>query len=92
MDGLASRNGVKIITRQVGEEEQAGEIYELPIECKDLEGTLQGLVRFLFDLQNEDAMLDIRQFYVKPKGKGDVLLRGRFTLYCAYTRAGEGQR
>lgn len=84
MDRLAAKHGVTISKRQVGEEKQAGEVYELPIEVKEWEGSLDALVHFLFDLQNEGAMLDVRQLLVKPKAGG--ILRGRFVLFCAYTR------
>lgn len=85
MDGAASKHGVQISKRQAGDEEQQGEVYELPIESKEWEGTLDGLVHFLFDMQKEGAMLDVRQLFVKPKSQN--VLRGRFVLYCAYTRA-----
>ena len=84
MDNIASKNGVKIFKRQAGEEKKMGNVYELPLECKEWEGTLDSMLHFLFDMQSEGAMLDIRQLSVKPQGK-DVL-RGRFMLYCAYMR------
>ena len=84
MDQVASRSGLKIMKRQVGEEKSLGDIYELSIECKEWEGTLENLVYFLIELQEQGAMLDLRQLLVKPKGKG--VLRGRFMLYCAYRR------
>ena len=84
MDRIASKHGVKIKKRMAGEEKQLGDVYELPIECKEWEADLDSLVNFLFELHSEGAMLDIRQLLVKPKGKG--MLKGRFTLYCAYTR------
>ena len=85
MDNLAARHAVKITKRQVRDEKKQGDVYELPIECREWEGTLDAIVHFLFDLQAEGAMLDVRQMLVRPKGKG--LLKGRFSLYCAYTRA-----
>jgi len=84
MDRLASKHGVKISKRQAGEEKNAGDVFELPIQCTDWEGSLDSIVHFLFDMQSSGAMLDIRQLLIKSKGKG--LLRGRFSLYCAYTR------
>lgn len=84
MDRLASRHGVRILKHEPGEEKLEGDVYEMPIECRDWEGSLEAIVHFLFDLQSEGAMLDIRQLLIKPKGKN--LLRGRFLLYCAYTR------
>ncbi|MDD4872916.1 MAG: hypothetical protein PHR77_20370 [Kiritimatiellae bacterium] len=87
MDELASKHGVKILKRQAGEEKVVGDVYELPIECKDWEGNLNSIVHFLFDLQSQGAMLDIRQLQMRPKS-GD-LLRGYFTLYCAYAKQGK---
>ena len=89
MDKLASQNGIRILKHRAGEEEKAGDIYELPIECQQWEGTLDSLVHFLFDLQSHGAMLDIHQLLVKPKQAG--VLRGRFLLFCAYTRGSEGE-
>ena len=84
MDQLAAKNGVRIIRRQAGEEKRVGDVYELPIECRDWEASLSGLLHFLFDLQKQAGMMDIRYLYIKPAKNG--MLRGRFTLYCAYTR------
>ncbi len=84
MDRIAHKHGLKIKKRLAKDEQQNGDVYEMPIECKEWEGSLESLVNFLFELQSEGAMLDIRQLTVKPKGKG--VLKGRFILYCAYTR------
>jgi len=84
MDVVASKQGMKILKRQAGEEKIVGDVYELPIDCKDWEGNLDSIVRFLFDLQNQGGMLDVRQLQIKPKAGG--LFKGYFTLYCAYTK------
>jgi len=87
MDELARKHGVNISKRQVGEEKKVGDVYELPIEGREWEGKLDAIVHFLFDLQSQGAMLDVRQLLIKPKEqKSDGVLRGRFTLYCAYMR------
>lgn len=88
MDEVAALHGVHISKRQVGEEKRTGDIYELPIEVRDWDGTLDALVHFLFELQQRGAMLDIRQLFMKPNETKQ--LRGRFVLYCAYTRVGGG--
>ena len=85
MDGLASRNGIKLLKQQAGQEEDQGDVSELPIECREYECDLNALVHFLFDLQSQGAMLDVRQLRIKPKG--EQLLRGSFSLYCAYRRS-----
>ncbi len=85
MDSLAERNGLTIARRQADKEVEVGDVYELPIECRDWEGTLESLVRFLYDLQREGAMLDVRQLFIRPTNKPGYL-KGTFTLYCAYMR------
>jgi len=80
----ANAHSLKILRYEVGDERQEGPIYELPIECRDWEGSLDSLVHFLFDLQSKGAMLDIRYLRVKPKDK--VVRKGRFSIYCAYMR------
>ena len=85
MDSAATRNGLTIARRQTNKEAEVGDVYELPIDCKDWEGSLESLVKFLYDLNQEGAMLDVRQLYVRPSNKPG-LLKGTFTLYCAYMR------
>ena len=86
MDRLAAKNSFSIIKPQIGEEKLAGDVYEMPIDCKDWEGSLEGLVRFLYDLQAEGAMLDMRGMFIRPAPNKPALLRGSFTLFCAYLR------
>lgn len=89
MDRLAAARGLKISRRQAGEEQREGDIYELPIQCDDWEGDLESLLHFLFDLQSEGAMMDVRELHIRPKGKS--LLRGRFALYCAYAKSSNAE-
>lgn len=84
MDQIASKNGLVITKRQAGEEKKIGDVYELSIDVREWEGTLDALVHFLFDLQNLGVMLDVKQLYVKPLDANK--LRGRFTLNCAYSK------
>ena len=89
MDSVATRDGLAIARRQTNKEAEVGDVYELPIDCKDWEGTLESLVKFLYDLNQEGAMLDVRQLYVRTSNKPGFL-KGTFTLYCAYMRGKEG--
>lgn len=86
MDTTATKHGLKISKREAGEENKVGDIFELPIQCREWSGTLDALVHFLFDLQSQGAMLDVRQLLIKPAPKDPNDLRGQFTLYCVYTR------
>jgi hypothetical protein len=81
---VASEKKLAITRRQTGKEEEVGDVYELPIECKNWEGTLDSMVGFLYGLREEGAMLDVRQIYIRPAAPG--YLKGTFTLYCAYMR------
>lgn len=90
MDAAASRNGLMIARRQASKEVEVGDVYELPIECKDWEGTLEALVKFLYDLHQEGAMLDVRQLFIRPANRPGYL-KGTFTLYCAYMRGDEAR-
>lgn len=85
MDSLATRNGFTIARRQTNKETEVGDVFELPIDCKDWEGTLESLVKFLYDLHREGAMLDVRQLYIRTSNRPGYL-KGTFTLSCAYMR------
>ena len=84
MDDLARARNLRIPKRKAGKEKQHGQLFEFPIEC-DWEGSLEAITYFLFDLQKKGGMLDVRQLLIRPKHK--QLLSGRFSLYCAYSRA-----
>lgn len=86
MDALADQFGVRIIRRQVGREELVGDVYEFSIECREWEGTLDAFVHFMHAMQTEGAMLDVRDLLIRPHPSVPGLLRGSFTLFCAYMR------
>ncbi len=86
MDELAAKHYVQISNRQGKEEVVAGEVLELPIEVKNWESSLEGLVRFLHELENtSEGMFDVRAINFKPSNKRGYL-KGSFTLTCAYMR------
>lgn len=89
LDELAAKHHVLISAAQTGKEIEAGEVLELPIEVRSWEGSLEGLVRLLHELENtEDGMFDVTQINFKPSSKKGYL-RGSFTLNCAYMREKE---
>jgi len=86
MEATATEHELSITRRQSLKEEEVGDVYELPIDCKDWEGSLESLLKFLHQLSiQEGAMLDMRKLYIKPTTKPGTL-KGTFTLYCAYMR------
>jgi hypothetical protein len=84
MDRIAAKNGLSIMRRRANPEELQGDVHRMVIECPEWEGTLDALVKFLFDLQSEGAMFDVRQLRIKT-GKRDIL-QGGFTLSCTYVK------
>ena len=86
MDELALEHHVSISQRQALKEEQNEDVFELPIEVKNWEGSLPSLVNFMNALQGaEGAMFDVRAISMKPSAHRGFL-KGSFTLSCAYMR------
>jgi Tfp pilus assembly protein PilO len=83
IEQLANAHSLSLPSRDMEKETQKGDMYELAANCK-WEGKLEALVRFLFDLQQEDAILGISQLSITPNEK--KVLRGSFTVYCSYSR------
>lgn len=66
-------------------EQEVGDLSELAIECH-WEGELEQLVRFLYAVQVQGAMLDIRELKIDPAQGQAGRLKGTFTVYCAFKR------
>ena len=88
IDNIAKAHDLKITSSDTDKESLKGEMYELATICK-WEGKLDAVVRFLFDLQNEDAILDVSQMTASPNER--KVLRGSFTVYCSYSRLSAGK-
>lgn len=86
MDSIAASNHVQIIKRQSNKEVEVGDVYEFPIDCKEWEATLKSMVDFLWALNAEGAMLDVRHLFIRPINNKPGYLRGQFMLNCAYMR------
>jgi len=83
LEKLAGGSQLSLLSRDVERESRHGDLYELSASCR-WEGSLDALVHFLFDLQQDDAILDVSQLTVSPTDKKP--LRGTLTVYCSYTR------
>lgn len=91
MDALAEQNHVWIFSRDPGQEQQVGDVYEMPIDVKNWEGGLDPLVKFLYALEHaEGAMFDVQAIMMRPSSHKGAL-RGSFTLSCAYMRGDEAK-
>ena len=89
LERTASDNGLTLLRRDAEKEKNVGDLYELSINCS-WEAELDPLVRFLYALQVQGAILDIRQLTVTPGSGAPGRLKGNFTVDCAYTRPSSG--
>ncbi len=83
VEGLATSNQLVLTRREPQKERRQGDISTLDIKC-NWEGSLESLVRFLYALGQDHAMLDISELYIRAEGKG--VLKGTFTINCSYIR------
>lgn len=86
VEELAKTNRVMITQIDSGDEVEAGDVLELPIEVRNFEGSLEALVRFMYDLESsKEGMFDVGEMSIKPSNKKGYL-KGAFSLTCAYMR------
>ena len=85
MERLAAEHGVTLLRRDTDKERRGGDIYEVAIICQ-WESDLDALVHFLYALQVQGAILDVRSLTISPGQGGPGRLKGNFTVDCAYTR------
>lgn len=86
MDLAAQQYNVTISSRNAKDETVSGGVSEFAIEVRQWKAPLDALIRFLTALQDEGAMLDIRELRIMPESATPGLLYGSFTLYCAFMR------
>lgn len=87
METLSQENAMTISRRQPGQEQEVGDVYELPVTVNDWEGSLDNLVKFIYALErDEDNMFDLSSLTVKPSASHRGYLKGSFVLTCAYMR------
>lgn len=89
VEQLASENGLTLSRVQPDKERNIGDLFELAIDCA-WDGTLETLVRFLYAVQKQGAILDIRQLTVSPGQGAPDRLKGNFTLFFAFRRIEAG--
>ena len=94
MPALESLAGDLLTRREIGDEELSETVrnlYETAITCH-WDGTLERLVKFLWDQQSQGVASDMRQLSVQTGGAGGGgtakkgRLSGRFTVHYAYRR------
>lgn len=82
---VASPHGLLILKSNPYKEKTTGDLFELGINCS-WEGSLEALVGFLTDLQQQGVRYDPRTLNVTPIGKNTGKLKGNIVIHCAFTR------
>lgn len=88
IERTAQQHGLVLLRREPEQERSVGDLYEVAINCT-WEGELDALAHFLYALQVQGAILDIRQLSATPGPSGPGRLKGNFTVDCAYSRESE---
>ncbi len=83
---FADQHGLLLLRREPEPEREVGDLYELAITCT-WEGELSALVHFLYALQAQGAIVDVRQLTITPSQGDPSRLRGTFTVDYAYSRS-----
>ena len=89
LERVAKDNNITLVRRKPQKEKRQGDCYEMPINCT-WEGDLNGLVHFLYALDQENVTMDMENLNVSLVAGGKGRLKGNFTLMCIYTRGGGG--
>lgn len=87
LEQTAQQHGLSLLRREPDKEKDLGDLFEVSIDCT-WEGTLDALVHFLYAIQLQGVILDIRSLTVNPMEGGPDRLKGSFTVVVAYTRVG----
>lgn len=82
---FADEHNFLLLRREPQPEREIGDLYELAITCT-WEGELDALVHFLYALQSQGAIVDIRQLTITPVQRAGNQLRGTLTVDYAYSR------
>lgn len=81
----ADDHGLDLVRTQPYNEKQLGSLYELGVSC-NWEGSLDALVRFLYELQKQGVRFDVQQLNAQPDAQRDRILKGSMIINCAYRK------
>jgi len=87
IQNLANKANLELKGLDPSKEKKIGDLdlFELSITC-DYEGSLEAIIVFLYSLQAQGAVLDIKHFTVAPQSRSRGRLKGKFIVDCAYSR------
>ena len=81
----ADENQLVLSRLEPDKESQVGDLSEVAIDCQ-WDGSLEALTHFLYAVQVQGAILDIRQLNVSPMQGAAGRLKGNFSVFCAFSR------
>jgi len=81
----ASKNNLTLLRREPQKEKNLGDLCETSVHCT-WDGELDALAHFLYEIQQQGAVMDIDTLSVAPMKGSPGRLKGSFTIDCAYTR------
>ena len=87
LERVAKDTCVNLVQRRPQKEKQHSDLYELAINCT-WNGNLEGLVRFLYALEQENVTMDVEDLSVSLAPGGKIRMKGNFLLVCIYSRTG----
>jgi Tfp pilus assembly protein PilO len=82
----ADDHGLDLVRTQPYSEKQTGALYELGVSC-NWEGSLDALVKFLYELQKQGVRFDVLQLNAQPDAQRDRILKGSMIINCAYRKS-----
>jgi Tfp pilus assembly protein PilO len=89
LERTAQASNLVLLRREPEKEKNVEDLYEVAINCQ-WEGDLEAVVRFLYALQVQGAILDVSQLTMSPASGGPGRLKGNFSVDCAYSRTSAG--
>jgi hypothetical protein len=82
---ISDKHGLDITRNQPYDEIPTGDLFEMGINCT-WQGSLESIVGFLTELQQQGVNYDVRQLNITPVGRNTGNLKGNMVIHCAYTR------
>lgn len=85
IEDMAHRHGLEITRIQTFNEKSNKDLHEQGLNCQ-WKGSLESVVGFLTELQQQGARYDARTVNIQPEGKNTSRLKGNMVIQCAYLR------
>lgn len=86
MDDFSMKYKVIIAQTDIENEESTGDVFSRTISVRNFEGSLESLVKFMFELENSSSgTFDVKTLSLKPSNKAGYL-KGSFAISCAYMK------